>query len=60
MFGVRAVLKSEIIKVFSFELPLSLFTSLFFLLLIFLKGFFFIDPVHKTESEGSGSIINQI
>ena len=60
MFGVRAVLKSEIIKVFSFELPLSLFTSLFFLLLIYLKGFFFFkDPVHKTESEGSGSI-NQI
>ena len=58
MYCVRAVLKSEIIKVFSFELPLSLFTSsLFFSSNIFLKGFFFSkkDPVHKTESEGSGS-----
>ena len=42
---------------FSFELPLSLFTSsLFFSSNIFFEGIlFFKDPVHKTESEGSGS-----
>ena len=56
MFGERAVLKSEIIKVFSFELPLSLFTSLFFSSFNIFEGIlFFKDPVHKTESEGSGS-----
>ena len=42
---------------FSFELPLSLFTSsLFFSSNILFEGIlFFKDPVHKTESEGSGS-----
>jgi len=45
----------------SFELPLSLFTSLFFSSFNIFEGIlFFKDPVHKTESEGSGSIINQI
>merc|ERR1711935_704658 len=40
----------------SFELPLSLFTSLFFSSSNIFEGILFLkDPVHKTESEGSGS-----